>query len=93
MSTEKLSAKIDAFQGSYDDPEGKEIGELFHQLPTLEEIMAHWGFLQKNTKCLFAVHPWVERLVIWAAVGGVLPRPTWEESQAHQSNVASLRGE
>lgn len=85
MKNQAICDKIDQLPGgvTHHSPKAREIGHMFHQLTTGEEVVATWGHLQ-NSGCdkLFAVHPYLELLLYRASAIGATRDcwPTWEQS-------------
>ena len=64
--------------------QAKNFAHFMHDCPP-EPCMAAWALLQKNTKNLFAVHPYIEKLMVARASGqstdGLLPPDLDEEDE------------
>lgn len=60
------------------EKEAEEVGKFMHSLDK-EELMTFWAELQKHTRNLFMVHPWVSSLMV--SLVTEKPRPSWAESQ------------
>jgi len=65
----KLGDWLKDKENSLTDPQARQYADFMHDCPP-EPRMSAWALLQKNPDNLFAVHPYIEKLMVATASGG-----------------------